>query len=202
MEPHDDTPPTDITPVSETPVGDTTDGSQSYGGIESANTIRAAVFGIQDGIVSNFGLIMGVSGAQFAPEAVLMAGIAGLASGAMSMAAGEYVSVQTQKELLAIGAEIDDDENVNPAKAAAANGGLFVAGGIVPLIPFMFTSGRTAVIVSIILSVLALYITGAVLTELTRQSAFRSGMRMLVIGGGAGVIGFLIGTVFGNLFGV
>jgi VIT1/CCC1 family predicted Fe2+/Mn2+ transporter len=50
--------------------------------------------------------------------------------------------------------------------------------------------------------VLALYITGAVLTKLTRQSAFRSGMRMLVIGGGAGVIGFLIGTVFGNLFGV
>lgn len=174
----------------------------SAGTLESANTIRAAVFGIQDGIVSNFGLIMGVSGAQFAPEAVLMAGIAGLASGAMSMAAGEYVSVHTQKELLAIGADIAEDENVNPLKAAAANGGLFVAGGIVPLTPFIFAGGRVAVITSIVLSVLALYITGAVLTKLTRQSAFRSGMRMLIIGGGAGVIGFLVGTVFGAVFGV
>lgn len=172
------------------------------GVLESANTIRAAVFGIQDGIVSNFGLIMGVSGAQFAPEAVVMAGIAGLASGAMSMAAGEYVSVHTQRELLAIGAEIDEDENVSPTRAAAANGGLFVAGGIVPLIPFLFTGGRPAVITSIVFSILALFATGAVLTRLTKQSPVRSGMRMLVIGGGAGVVGFLIGTVFGNLFGV
>lgn len=175
---------------------------QSSGTLEAANTIRAAVFGIQDGIVSTFGLVMGVSGAQFAPEAVLMAGIAGLASGAMSMAAGEYVSVNTQRELLAIGADIEDDENVRPARAAAANGGLFVAGGILPLLPFMVTGGSSAVIASIVLSIVALFATGAVLTRLTKRSPLHSGLRMLIIGGGAGVVGFLIGTVFGNVFGV
>lgn len=170
--------------------------------LQSANTIRAAVFGIQDGIVSTFGIVMGVAGAQLSGETIVIAGIAGLASGAMSMAAGEYVSVQTQKELLAIGADIDDDENVHPLKAAAANGGLFIGGGAVPLVPFLVGAGLPAIIASVLLSVLALFVTGAVLTRLTQRSPWRSGARMLIIGGGAGVIGFLIGSIFGNIFGV
>lgn len=169
---------------------------------QSANTVRAAVFGIQDGIVSTLGIVMGVAGAQLTGEAIVIAGIAGLASGAMSMAAGEYVSVQTQREMLAVGAKLDDDENVNPVKAAAANGGLFIGGGALPLMPFLVADGFVAVVTSIVLSVLALFVTGAMLTKLTRQSPLKSGMRMLIIGGGAGIIGFLIGTVFGSLFGV
>jgi len=172
------------------------------GVLQSANTIRAAVFGIQDGIVSTFGIVMGVAGAQLSGETIVIAGIAGLASGAMSMAAGEYVSVQTQKELLAIGADIDDDENVHPLKAAAANGGLFIGGGAVPLVPFLVGSGLSAIISSVLLSILALFVTGAVLTRLTRRSPWRSGARMLIIGGGAGVVGFLIGSIFGTIFGV
>lgn len=176
--------------------------SHNNGILQSANTVRAAVFGIQDGIVSTLGIVMGVAGAQLPGETIVIAGIAGLASGAMSMAAGEYVSVQTQKELLAIGADIDDDENVHPLKAAAANGGLFIGGGFVPLLPFLVSEGLPAIIASIFFSVLALFVTGAVLTRLTKRSPIRSGMRMLIIGGGAGVIGYLIGTVFGSVFGV
>lgn len=61
---------------------------------------RAAVFGISDGLVSNMGLILGVAGADPAPAIVRLAGLAGLVSGAISMAAGEYNSMRVQSELL------------------------------------------------------------------------------------------------------
>ncbi|HET8618716.1 MAG TPA: VIT1/CCC1 transporter family protein [Acidimicrobiales bacterium] len=61
---------------------------------------RAAVFGVSDGLVSNMGLILGVAGADPAPGVVRLAGLAGLISGAISMAAGEYNSMRVQSELL------------------------------------------------------------------------------------------------------
>lgn len=60
--------------------------------------LRAAVLGANDGIVSVSSLILGVAAATPAPEAILVAGIAGLTAGAMSMAAGEYISVSSQRD--------------------------------------------------------------------------------------------------------
>ena len=64
-----------------------------------AGSLRAAVFGINDGLVSNFSLVMGFAGAEAKPEYILLAGCAGLLAGSFSMAAGEYVSVRAQREL-------------------------------------------------------------------------------------------------------
>lgn len=61
--------------------------------------MRAAVFGISDGLVSNVSLILGFAGASAEVETVRLAGMAGLVAGAVSMAAGEYVSVRAQAEL-------------------------------------------------------------------------------------------------------
>ena len=63
-------------------------------------TARAAVFGVSDGLVSNVSLILGVAGASPGAGVVRLAGLAGLISGAVSMAAGEYVSMKAQTELL------------------------------------------------------------------------------------------------------
>ncbi len=62
-------------------------------------TLRASVFGISDGLVSNLSLVMGFAGARADAKFVLLAGLAGLLAGASSMAAGEYVSMRAQKEL-------------------------------------------------------------------------------------------------------
>lgn len=62
--------------------------------------LRAAVFGASDGLVSNLALVMGVAGGSSDPNVVLLAGVAGLLAGAFSMAAGEYISMQTQREML------------------------------------------------------------------------------------------------------
>lgn len=58
--------------------------------------LRAAVLGANDGIISTASLIMGIAAAQSSTETILIAGVAGLVAGAMSMAAGEYVSVSSQ----------------------------------------------------------------------------------------------------------
>jgi VIT1/CCC1 family predicted Fe2+/Mn2+ transporter len=62
--------------------------------------LRPVVFGANDGLVSNLALVMGVAGANAAPAVIVLAGIAGLLAGAFSMGVGEYVSVQSQRELL------------------------------------------------------------------------------------------------------
>jgi VIT1/CCC1 family predicted Fe2+/Mn2+ transporter/rubrerythrin len=64
-----------------------------------SGTFRAVIFGVSDGLVSNLALVMGVAGASQDPSVILLAGIAGLLAGAFSMAAGEYVSMQSQREL-------------------------------------------------------------------------------------------------------
>ncbi|MEO8207994.1 MAG: VIT1/CCC1 transporter family protein [Chloroflexota bacterium] len=67
-----------------------------------SGTLRAVIFGVSDGLVSNLALVMGVAGASSAIASanfVLLAGIAGLLAGAFSMAAGEYISMQSQREL-------------------------------------------------------------------------------------------------------
>jgi VIT1/CCC1 family predicted Fe2+/Mn2+ transporter len=73
------------------------------------NWLRAGVLGANDGIVSTAGIVMGVAGATSERTPVLVAGIAGLVAGALSMAAGEYVSVSTQRDseraMLALEAE-------------------------------------------------------------------------------------------------
>ena len=66
----------------------------------TGGTIRAAVFGVSDGLVSNVALILGVAAAASTRESVLVAGVAGLLAGSASMAAGEYVSMKAQAELV------------------------------------------------------------------------------------------------------
>jgi VIT1/CCC1 family predicted Fe2+/Mn2+ transporter len=63
------------------------------------NALRAAVLGASDGLVSNFNLVMGVAGAALAGKTILLTGMAGLLAGAISMALGEWISVQSSREL-------------------------------------------------------------------------------------------------------
>ena len=64
-----------------------------------SGTLRAAVFGANDGLVSNLSLVMGVAGAVADNHFIVLAGVAGLLAGAFSMAAGEYISMQSQREM-------------------------------------------------------------------------------------------------------
>ena len=94
---------------------------------------RAAVFGVSDGLVSNVSLILGFAGAQAATSTVRLAGLAGLVSGAISMAAGEYVSVRAQSELLQRELEMERIElRRNPEVEVAELTNIYTSRGIEP----------------------------------------------------------------------
>ncbi len=97
------------------------------------NWLRAAVLGANDGIVSVAGMVMGIAGATSNSHTILIGGLAGLIAGALSMAAGEYVSVSTQRDteqalLAKERAELEDE----PEEELAELAGIYQAKGLTP----------------------------------------------------------------------
>jgi VIT1/CCC1 family predicted Fe2+/Mn2+ transporter len=78
--------------------------------VTSGGALRAAVFGVNDGLVSNTSLILGLAGASAEPRIVVLTGFAGLLAGAFSMAAGEWISTRSQRELFEHQIALERDE--------------------------------------------------------------------------------------------
>jgi VIT1/CCC1 family predicted Fe2+/Mn2+ transporter len=219
----------------------------------AGGNIRAAVFGASDGLVSNAALVMGVAAASPDLHSVQIAGAAGLLAGALSMAAGEYVSVRSQREFYEHQMDIERKElaeypeaeaeelaliynargiDMNEARrisaillsrpeqaldvlareelglspdnlgspfAAAGSSFLsFAIGATIPLIPFFVgAAGMTAIYTSAGITALMLFAIGITLSLFTGHGAIRGGMRMLLIGGGAGVAAWTVGKLLG-----
>jgi VIT1/CCC1 family predicted Fe2+/Mn2+ transporter len=217
------------------------------------NALRAAVLGANDGLVSNASLVMGVAGAELAGQSILITGLAGLLAGSLSMALGEWLSVQSARELFEHQIGIERDEllaapeeeaeelaliyqakglpadqarelgqrlvqdpqaaldtlareelGVDPAElggsawvAAITSFLLFSVGAIIPVLSYFFTAGTTAVVVSVTLSVIGLFIIGAAITIITGRNALFSGLRQVLFGVTAAAITFGIGRLFG-----
>jgi vacuolar iron transporter family protein len=99
----------------------------------SGGWLRPTVFGMMDGLVSNFALIAGVAGASSSTTSISLAGYAGLVGGAFSMAAGEYVSVQSQNESAQAEIDVERHELVhNSAAEMAELAQMYVARGVEP----------------------------------------------------------------------
>lgn len=97
----------------------------------TSNNLRAAVFGVNDGLISNASLILGMMGGQASHKTLLLAGIAGLLAGAFSMAAGEFVSVRTQREMLEYQIDLERKElELYPEEEAAELSLIYQARGL------------------------------------------------------------------------
>lgn len=93
--------------------------------------LRPAVFGAMDGLVSNLALMTGVAGGAFGRQALVLSGLAGLAAGAFSMAAGEYTSVASQRELVEAELDVERQElRKYPADEEAELAALYRARGV------------------------------------------------------------------------
>jgi len=102
-----------------------------HAGAGSGGNLRAAVFGVNDGLVSNASLILGVAGASSQSGVILLSGVAGLLAGAFSMAAGEYISVRSQRELFESQIGLERDELVKyPQEEAAELALIYAARGV------------------------------------------------------------------------
>jgi VIT1/CCC1 family predicted Fe2+/Mn2+ transporter len=214
--------------------------------------LRAAVFGINDGLVSNLSLVMGFAGAEVQQQYILLAGLAGLLAGSFSMAAGEYVSMRAQRELFEQQIKMEEEElemspkeeeeelsliyqakglpereasllarriianprtaidtlareelGLDPSQlgspwmAALSSFFAFVVGALVPVLPYLVVSDRSAWGISALLSCLALFGTGVVISIFTARGPLVSGLRMLGIGLLAALVTYGAGWLFG-----
>jgi len=99
--------------------------------MSSSGSFRAAVFGINDGLVSNASLILGMAGAALDNQVVLIAGVAGLLAGAASMAAGEYISMRSQREMFEYQIALEQQElDTYPEEEAEELAFIYEARGI------------------------------------------------------------------------
>ncbi len=120
-----------MAPESDAPVGPHEHEPHQGGLNNRLNWLRAAVLGANDGIVSTAGIVIGAVGATDDRSAVIIAGVAGLTAGAMSMAAGEYVSVSTQRDSeLALLAKERRELREEPEEELAELAGLYVERGL------------------------------------------------------------------------
>jgi len=225
----------------------------SHRGIGKSGGLRAAVFGVNDGLVSVACLVLGVAGAAVSNGAILITGIAGLLAGAFSMAAGEYISMRSQREMfeyqialeraeltqypeeeaneltliyMARGMHAEEasalaqrmiadpemgldilareelglnpDELGSPWQAAGASFLAFMLGGLIPLMPFLLQMHQFALQACIGLTALTLFGVGMALSLYSGRSALWGGTRMLLIGGLAGAMTYLIGNFMGT----
>ncbi|MDX1900967.1 MAG: VIT1/CCC1 transporter family protein [Gammaproteobacteria bacterium] len=83
---------------------------QRHKGMGNAGNLRAAVFGVNDGLVSNLSLLAGIAGANANHSMIILTGVAGLLAGACSMASGEYVSVRSQREFFEYQMTLEKEE--------------------------------------------------------------------------------------------
>ncbi|MGP4042777.1 VIT1/CCC1 transporter family protein [Streptomyces sp. 2A115] len=101
----------------------------------SGGWLRPAVFGAMDGLVSNLALMAGVAGGSVAPRIIVITGLAGLAAGAFSMAAGEYTSVASQRELVEAELDVERRElRKHPKDEERELAELYQARGVAPVL--------------------------------------------------------------------
>jgi len=213
---------------------------------------RAAVLGVNDGLVSVLCIVLAVAGAGAATHTVLLSGFAGLIAGAISMAAGEWISVRAQVELFTgilkdiQNLIIDDrellveqvtdslsksghadatakkaaqeiamsdhhltevyarqvmgfnpDELGSPWIAAGSSFALFTVGALAPLIPWFFTGGVVALVISIILTALGGLIVGGYISSSSGKGVVRGALRQLGIVVLASLVTYGVGYLFG-----
>ncbi len=218
------------------------------------NALRAAVLGANDGLVSIFCLVMGVAGAGIETRYILLTGLSGLLAGSLSMALGEWLSVQNSREFYEnqIGierAELEEapEEEIeelaliyqakgieekaakelagrmfvdpkamldtlsreelginpeelggSPLSAAVTSFLLFAAGGILPVIPYLFLAGFRGIIASAILSAAGLFTIGGLTTFMTGKPLLAAGLRQVLVGLATAAVTFAAGSLIGG----
>lgn len=216
--------------------------------------LRPAVFGAMDGLVSNLALIAGVAGGtrdSGDSNAVVLAGLAGLAAGAFSMAAGEYTSVASESEAMrreiekerteimahpreeqaelarmyadkgidlevaeAMAAQVhrdldnavhvhaqeelgvDPDELNSPNVAAVSSFLAFAVGASLPVLPYLL--GASSLLPGLIITLIALFACGALVTRLTSRTWWFGGLRQMLLGGLAAALTYGFGYLVGG----
>ena len=164
------------------------------------NWLRAGVLGANDGIVSVAATVVGVAAATSETLPVLLAGVAAVVAGAISMALGEYVSVASAADSQR-SHQIAEDEVLNPWHAAIASGFSFLAGAVLPMLTILLAPIAARIPVTAVAVVLALALTGGAGAKLGGAPVRRAVIR--VVAGGILALGatYAVGAALGVAIG-
>lgn len=221
------------------------------------DSIRELIFGLEDGLVSTLGVVIGVAAGSGDRLVVLLSGLVLVVVEALSMAAGSFLSSKSHRQLLEMKIreeerEIDtkpDEEREElrgmyrlrgfnedeieiivrrvtadkklwleemvakelrigttdletPPVSAAVMGLAYIAGGIVPVAPFFFLPVSYASLAAIVSTVAVLFLVGAWKAKVTGTRPLDAGLEMVVVSAAAAAVGYGIGAVVGNVFGI
>lgn len=161
------------------------------------NWLRAAVLGANDGIVSVAGVVMGVAGAGAGRPAVLIAGIAALVAGAISMAGGEYTSVSAQRDTELAHGRSRESISAHPWNAAFSSFVAFSLGAILPLVAIMGPWQPYREPVTVLSVVIALAITGLWAAKVGGGSKRRSVARNVTVSVITMGLAYIVGAILG-----
>ncbi|MFW6324577.1 MAG: VIT1/CCC1 transporter family protein [Desulfovibrionales bacterium] len=160
--------------------------------------IRDLVYGANDGIVTTFAVVTGVIGAKLQPQIILIIGTASLFADGFSMAASDYLACKSHQAVQEEGQE--DAACRNPSLSALFTFAAFVFFGAIPLLPYAVSTGlgnRFALAAGFTAS--ALFITGLLRTLVTKRNPVRGGMEMVLIGGAAAALAYVVGRFIASL---
>jgi predicted membrane protein (TIGR00267 family) len=223
---------------------------------ESGGFLRNVVYGFNDGLTANFGLVAGVIGATLTAQqdhAVIVAGVAGAIADALSMGSSGYLAAKSEREVydyeirmekdeVALMPEIERDElaliyeakgmdrdhahelatrimadpelmlqeqvqeelkigeqTISPLREGWVTGLATAVGAVIPVMPFFFLTGTTAIVVAFAVALLSHFLVGAARSVFTGRSVFRSGLDMFVVGLGVALVGYYVGGWVGGL---
>lgn len=221
----------------------------------SGGFLRNTVYGFNDGLTANFGLVAGVLGAAAAApqHMVIVAGVAGLIADALSMGSSGYLAAKSEQEVyqheiemerdeIALMPEVERDElallyeakgmrrevadelateimhdpermlreqvqeeleigepNMSPMREAWLTGGATAIGALIPVLPFFFLTGATAIVTSFTIAMASHFLVGGLRSIFTGRGLFRSGFDMFVVGLGVAAVGYYAGEWVAHL---
>lgn len=224
-------------------------GSEPWHKTGSGGFLRNVVYGFNDGLTANFGLVAGVIGGAVAPHIVLLSGLAGAIADALSMGASGYLAAKSEQEVYAheiamekeeirIMPEVEEDElalvyqtkgieagiarkmaaevmrdsaraldeqvreelkigeaHATPFREGWVTGAATAVGALIPVAPFLVSSGQAAVWSAFAVAMLSHFAVGAARSVFTGRGVLRSGVDMFVVGLGVAAVGYFVGNV-------
>lgn len=155
------------------------------------------ILGGQDGLVNTLGVILGVAAASRDARLVIAAGLAATFAESISMGAVALTSKMAERDFQIAAKDLPYETSTDIYRRSAVVGLAALIGALIPLTPYFFLSPTAALWPTVILSAIALYLTGAYKARLTLGHPVRSGLQLLLIGLGAAFAGYGIGLIFG-----
>lgn len=162
------------------------------------NWLRAAVLGANDGIVSVAGLVMGVAGSGAGRTEVLLAGVAAVIAGAVSMGGGEYTSVSAQLDTELASGRTREQSAAHPWTAAWASMVAFTSGAILPLAAITIPPLELRIPITVGSVVLALAITGYWAAKVGKANATKSVIRNVAVSILTMALSYGVGALLGT----